>query len=80
MRKVSMERRGHGATDWHVYVDTEDPARHVEVFIVGRWLKHPRQHERVTVADRDVEEVARSFHVVEWQPLVSHFHSGLESK
>ena len=80
MRKVSMERRRHGATYWHVFVDAEDPARFVEVFIVASWLEHLRQHERVTVADRDVEEIARSFHVGEGPPLVSHFLSGLEGR
>jgi hypothetical protein len=75
-----MERRRHGATYWHVFVDAEDPARFVEVFIVASWLEHLRQHERVTVADRDVEEIARSFHVGEGPPLVSHFLSGLEGR
>lgn len=78
MREVSMERRRHGAVYWHVYVDAEDPARHVEVFIVASWLEHLRQHERVTLADRDVEETARAFHVGAAPPLVSHFVSGLE--
>jgi MFS family permease len=77
MRKVSLERRRHGAVYWHVYVDAEDPARHVEVFIVASWLEHLRQHERVTVSDRDVEEVARAFHVGDSPPLVSHYVSGL---
>jgi MFS family permease len=80
MREVSMERRRHGAVYWHVYVDAEDPARHVEVFIVASWLEHLRQHERVTVADRDVEAIARAFHVGAAPPLISHFVSGLEDR
>jgi hypothetical protein len=80
MREVSMERRRHGAVYWHVYVDAEDPARYVEVFIVASWLEHLRQHERVTVADRDVEVIARAFHVGAAPPLISHFVSGLEGR
>jgi hypothetical protein len=80
MREVSMERRRHGAVYWHVYVDAEDPVRHVEVFIVASWLEHLRQHERVTVADRDVEAIARAFHVGAAPPLISHFVSGLEGR
>lgn len=51
------------------------PPRHVEVFIVESWLEHLRQHERVTVADRDVETMARAFHVGDQPPIVSHFVS-----
>jgi MFS family permease len=80
MREVSMERRRHGAVYWHVYVDAEDPARYIEVFIVASWLEHLRQHERVTVADRDVEVIARAFHVGAAPPLISHFVSGLEGR
>lgn len=48
--------------------------------IAASWLEHLRQHERVTVADRDVEAIARAFHVGTAPPLISHFVSGLEGR
>jgi hypothetical protein len=45
--------------------------RFVESFIVESWAEHKRQFERVTNADRAVEERARAFHVGETPPKVS---------
>ena len=36
------------------------------------WLEHLRQHERVTVSDRDIEERARVFHIGPERPVVRH--------
>ena len=44
-------RRRDGAIYWHHFIDTADPRRHLEVFVVESWLEHMRQHERVTRAD-----------------------------
>ena len=48
------------------------PGRYVETFVVDSWLEHLRQHDRVTVADRAIEERVRRFHVGEAPPRVSH--------
>jgi hypothetical protein len=42
------------------------------VFIVESWLEHLRQHERVTVADRALEDELRSFYVAGNAPVVTH--------
>jgi MFS family permease len=68
-------RRRDGAIYWHHFIDTADPRRHLEVFVVESWLKHMRQHERVTRADLAVEAAVRKFHVGPDPPLVSHFIS-----
>jgi transmembrane secretion effector len=36
------------------------------------WVKHLRQHERITVSDRAVEERIRRFHVAGAPPAVTH--------
>ena len=76
----ALERMGHvrrrdGALLWEHFADTADPARHIEVFITESWLEHLRQHERVTVADRALEEELRRFHVGDNPPVVTHLIS-----
>ena len=66
-------RRRDGAVQWGVFSDVSDPDRYVETFIVESWAEHLRQHERVTVADRSLEEKVHSFHIGPEPPGVSHF-------
>ncbi len=73
MREVRRIRRRDGALRWGLGRDTADPSHFVEVYVVESWTEHLRQHERLTVADRSVFEKARSFHIGEEPPTVSHF-------
>ena len=52
MRRI---RRRDGAFMWELFSDIEQPDRMVECFMVESWLEHLRQHERATVADREVD-------------------------
>jgi MFS family permease len=72
MRALSVVRRRDGAIRWGLFQDTTDPARFLETFIVETWIEHRRQHERMTVADRAVEEEAFSFHTGGGRPQVQH--------
>lgn len=80
MLALSRVRRRDGAIRWGLFHDTADPSRYVETFIVESWAEHLRQHERVTVADRAVEERALAFHIGDAPPTVSHliyaYHTG----
>lgn len=58
MREMRRVRRRDGAYYWDLFVDSADPSRYVEVFMVQSWLEHMRQHERVTSEDREIEERA----------------------
>src|SRR5207302_2922767 len=49
-------RRRDGAVNWGLFQDLADPSRWVETFVVETWAEHLRQHERITVEDRHVEE------------------------
>jgi MFS family permease len=66
-------RRRDGAFRWSVYRDLEEADRYVETFVVSSWAEHLRQHERVTNADRAVEERLRT--CVTGVPSVRHLVS-----
>jgi hypothetical protein len=53
---LARERRRDGAYAWGIYEDTALPGRFLETFYVTSWLEHLRQHERVTNADRVLQE------------------------
>jgi quinol monooxygenase YgiN len=69
-------RRRDGAFMWELFSDVEQPARIVECFMVESWLEHLRQHERMTVADHEVIEKARTFHLGSEFPRVTHLVAG----
>jgi hypothetical protein len=66
-------RRRDGAVRWGVYRDLEEADRYVETFVVSSWAEHLRQHERVTNADRAVEDRLRTH--VTGVPSVRHLVS-----
>ncbi len=72
MQGLGRVRRRDGAFQWGLYHDTADPGRYVETFVVESWAEHLRQHERITMADRQAEDQARSFHIENGRPRVSH--------
>mgnify|MGYP001280717115 CR=1 FL=1 len=61
-----------GATAWGAYQDAADPGRWSEQFLVPSWEAHLRQHERVTVADRAVQERVEALHKGPEPPRVRH--------
>jgi predicted MFS family arabinose efflux permease len=56
LERLAAERRRDGAYAWGVFEDATEPGRMVETFLVESWLEHLRQHERVTNADRALQE------------------------
>jgi MFS family permease len=70
LQKLSRVRRRDGAYRWGIYRNTERPTHYVETFIVESWGEHLRQHERVIMADRALEEDVGRF---EAKPKVTHF-------
>ena len=63
-------RRRDGASRWGIFRDVEDPDRFIESFIVASWAEHLRQHERLTFADRDVENAVHQH--AQHDPVVHH--------
>jgi MFS family permease len=80
MDGLSRERRRDGAYRWDLFADASDPGRYLEYFLVASWHEHLRQHERVTVADRDLQDRIRPFHVGAAPPVVSHFIAPLRGR
>ncbi len=73
---LSHARRREGAFFWQVFTDAENPRRRVEAFMLESWLAHLRQHERVTVEDRQVQEQVRALHRGGGPPRVTHLVAG----
>lgn len=61
-----------GAIRWGLFQDIADESRYVESFLVESWAEHERQHHRVTHGDLEIERRAKSFHVGEEAPVVTH--------
>jgi len=56
MEALERMRRRDGAIRWGLFRDTADPWRWLETFVVESWIEHLRQHERVTMSDRAVQD------------------------
>lgn len=70
---LHRQRVRDGGYGWNVLEDAADSGRFVETFYNPSWVEHLRQHERVTQADRAVQEQVNAFHVGDGPPAVSHF-------
>jgi hypothetical protein len=71
LEKLGQERRRDGAYAWGVFEDAALEGRMVETFLVESWLEHLRQHERVTNADRVLQDAVQRFHT-DGTPKVTH--------
>jgi quinol monooxygenase YgiN len=71
LAQLAPERRRDGAYVWGVFEDAAEEGRIVETFMVESWLEHLRQHERVTNADRVLQEHVQRFQA-QGAPKVTH--------
>jgi MFS family permease len=70
MHEYGRIRRRDGAYRWAIFHDTEVADRYLEIFLVNSWAEHLRQHERLTQADRELEERMRGY--LSGEPQVRH--------
>lgn len=70
--ELGQQRRRDGAYAWDIFEDAADEGRFLETFKVASWLEHLRQHQRVTNADKVVQDSLSAFKVSA-DPKVSHF-------
>jgi MFS family permease len=75
MRRI---RRRDGALRWGLFEDAATPGRFIETYVVESWAEHLRQHERVTISDRETEQRAFAFHQGSDRPKVTHWIAGSE--
>ncbi len=73
MEDLGHVRRRNGAYRWGVFRDAADDRRFLETYVVESWVGHLREHERVSVADREIQDRAQAFHVGDDPPVVSHY-------
>ena len=72
MRDVKRIMQRDGAVRWGLFADPARPGYFTETFLVESWAEHMRQHARVTMEDRIIQDRARSFHVGARPPEVKH--------
>ena len=73
VRRYGRIRRRDGASRWSIFHDLEKSERFLETFTVSSWGEHLRQHERMTAADREVEERVQRY--IRHEPTVRHLVS-----
>jgi MFS family permease len=69
--RLGQARRRDGSFNWGVYEDVAQAGRYVETFSLDSWIDHLRQHDRVTQADREQQELVNRFQVGD-RPQVTH--------
>jgi MFS family permease len=72
MREVKRILQRDGAVRWGLFADPAQPGHYTETFLVESWAEHMRQHARVTGEDRRAQDRARSFHIGDSPPVVTH--------
>ncbi len=78
MEALRRIRRRDGAIRWGLFEDAAIPGRYIETFVVESWAEHLRQHERMTVSDREIETQAWAFHLPADPPRVTHWIAARE--
>ncbi len=51
-----------GAIRWGIFRDLSDPTRLNETFLMESWLDYLRSRERMTLADRKIQDRVRALH------------------
>ena len=76
MQQMRRIRRRDAAFFWEVFNDVSQPNRYVEVYMVESWIEHMRQHERVTVSDRVIQDQLYEFLDGRSRPQATHYVAG----
>ena len=71
-KRLEPLRRRSGAYQWDLYRDPSKKDRFVETYIVDSWADHLRQHERLTVEERNAEARVRKLLLAGTSALVTH--------
>ena len=79
MQEVRKMRRRNGAYFWQLFHDSEEPTHFIETFMDESWMEHLRQHERASVADREIQRRAKQYLVEGTTTNSSHFLGERES-
>jgi len=69
--KYQRVRRRDGAFRWGIFYDAATPQRYLETFLLESWAEHQRQHNRFTLADRELENQVKQFSLE--PPRIKHY-------
>ncbi len=72
-RESRPSRLRQGALSWELQRDLDDPGRFVEVVTDESWAEHLRRFERVTVADAQLRDRKRAFHLGQAEPAMRRY-------
>lgn len=72
MLELGTIRRRDGAIQWGFFEDVEDHGRFIEMFTVESWLAHLRQHARVSISDKILQNKIFALHRGITLPRVMH--------
>jgi MFS family permease len=75
MQEMRTIRLRDNAVFWGLFADVDEPDRCFECFATETWGEHLRQHERLLASDVVYQARARSFHVRDALPTVTHLVS-----
>ena len=73
MKDLGSIRKRDGAFFWGIFRHDTYQNVFIESFLIDSWAEHLRQHQRITNADRLVQDKVLSFHIDNKPPVVSHF-------
>jgi MFS family permease len=73
MLELGAARRRGGGYGWTLMRDAADSSRYAETWFEANWTEHLRHHERVSGADRALQEEIRALHRGAAGPMVEHF-------
>ena len=73
MEQQRVARRRDGALYWQLFQDSAASGRYLETFLAESWLEHLRHHERVTLADRLLQDQILHCLAGAAQPAVTHY-------
>ena len=75
MQQLAAARRRNGAYHWNLMQDGEQLERFLETWIEASWTEHLRHHERVTGADKALQEKVHGLLLEGRAPQVTHLLS-----
>lgn len=73
LQQLKKIRKRDGAYFWELFQDTAKADHYIECFMVESWLEHLRQHERVSVSDRALQERIGACLVPGENKKISHY-------
>lgn len=73
MQGLKKVRKRDGAYFWELFQDTALAEHYIECFMAESWLEHLRQHDRVSVSDRALQEQIGRCLIADEKKLINHY-------